>query len=211
VCDGELSTPHRIAKVEGVAGVVIFVQHEGPPFRGASSSRWMRLWWPGFLPPVLSVLLCLTNPPFMWSEFFPPGATLVVWLLSMIFRSVRRVCGLTVHPPSHCVSRRCRRCCHCCSARRTPPFRGASSSRWARLWWPGFQWRPVRDAYLTEGSQIGNGSVGGMRAGWARGTWGRVQPLSGTLCCSRVQPRVAACRDHMHGSCLSNLSVRTCC
>ena len=158
-CVRELSTPHRIAKVEGVAGVVIVVQHEGPPFRGASSSRWMRLWWPGFLPPVLSVLLCLTNPPFMWSEFFPPGATLVVWLLSMIFRSVRRVCGLTVHPPSHCESRRCRRCCHCCSARRTPPFRGASSSRWARLWWPGFQWRPVRDAYLTEGSQIGNGSV----------------------------------------------------
>jgi hypothetical protein len=158
-CVRELSTPHRIAKVEGVAGVVIVVQHEGPPFRGASSSRWMRLWWPGFLPPVLSVLLCLTNPPFMWSEFFPPGATLVVWLLSMIFRSVRRVCGLTVHPPSHCESRRCRRCCHCCSARRTPPFRGASSSRWARLWWPGFQWRLVRDAYLTEGSQIGNGSV----------------------------------------------------
>ena len=42
-----------------------------------------------------------------------------------------------------------------------------------------------------------------MREGWARSTWGRVQPLSGTFCCSRVQPRAAACRDHMHGSCLS--------
>ena len=31
-CVRELSTPHRIAKVEGVAGVVIVVQHEGPPF-----------------------------------------------------------------------------------------------------------------------------------------------------------------------------------
>ena len=45
-----------------------------------------------------------------------------------------------------------------------------------------------------------------MREGWARGTWGRVQPLSGTFCCSRVQLRAAACRDHMHGSCLSNLT-----
>ena len=31
VCVAELSTPHRIAKVEGVAGVVIVVQLEGPP------------------------------------------------------------------------------------------------------------------------------------------------------------------------------------
>ena len=30
-CVRELSTPHRIAKVEGVAGVVIVVQLEGPP------------------------------------------------------------------------------------------------------------------------------------------------------------------------------------
>ena len=37
-----------------------------------------------------------------------------------------------------------------------------------------------------------------MREGWARGTWGRVQPLSGTFCCSRVQPRAASRRDHMH-------------
>ena len=30
-----------------VSMVVIVAQLDGPPFRGVSSSRWMRLWWPG--------------------------------------------------------------------------------------------------------------------------------------------------------------------
>ena len=58
---------------------------------------------------------------------------------------------------------------------------GCSKRRSAAPQQTALQWRPGRDAYLTEGSRVGNGGDCWMGAGWARGTWERVQPVARDL------------------------------